>query len=159
MTCFYKAVETPGEAFKLVSHKSLAVMLWENVDQKRVRLRDLLEAVDHPILERAEDQLSHFLAGTRRSCHIEPRPRRLRIPEERLGSTANASLRPDTLIREDRKSRWRSKGNPRRRCCKRQEQHTRGSVPHGLRRCLVGMCSKFLETACDPLSARTSVYA
>lgn len=121
MTCFYKAVETPGEALKLVSHKSLAVILWENVDLRRVRLGELLEAVDHPILERAEDQLSYFLAGTRRSFHIEPRPRRHRIPEERVGSTANASLRPDTLIREDRKCRSRSKGGPRRRRGKRPE--------------------------------------
>lgn len=120
MTFFYKAVETLGDPLKLVSHKNLAVVL-ENVDLKRVRLGELLEAVDHPILERAEDQLSHFSAGTRKSFHIEPRPRRLRIPEGHLEGTANASLRQGTLIREDRKCRWRSKGGPRRRCGKRQE--------------------------------------
>lgn len=119
MTYFYKAVEPPGEARKLVvSHKGLAAILWENDDPKRVRLGELLKAVDHPILERAEDQLSHFFARTWRSFDIEPRPRRHRIPEERLGSTANDSLRPDTLIREDRKCRWRSEGGPRRRCGK-----------------------------------------
>jgi hypothetical protein len=68
VTFFYKAVETPGDPLKLMSHKTLAVVL-ENVDLKRVRLGELLEAVDHPILERAEDQLSHFSAGgPRRRC-------------------------------------------------------------------------------------------
>src|SRR4051794_41976520 len=94
-----------------MSHKTLAVVL-ENFDLKRVRLGELLEAVDHPILERAEDQLSHFSAGTRESFHIEPRPRRLRIPEGHLESTANASLRQSTLIREDRKCRLRSNRAP-----------------------------------------------
>lgn len=122
MTCSYKAVETPGEALKLVvSHKDLAMILWENADPKRVRIGELLKAVDHPILGRAEDRLSHCFASTRRSFDIKSRPRRHRIPEERLGSTANDSLRPDTLIREDRKCRWRSERGPRRRRGKRQE--------------------------------------
>jgi methylated-DNA-[protein]-cysteine S-methyltransferase len=68
VTYFYKTVEAPVEALKLVaSHKGLAAILWENDDPKRVRLGELLEAVDHPILERAEDQLSEYFAGTRRS--------------------------------------------------------------------------------------------
>jgi methylated-DNA-[protein]-cysteine S-methyltransferase len=45
----------------------LAAILWENDDSKRVRLGELLEAVDHPTLERAEDQLSEYFAGTQRS--------------------------------------------------------------------------------------------
>ncbi|MGY4325852.1 hypothetical protein ACVWWG_000266 [Bradyrhizobium sp. LB7.2] len=158
MTFFYKAVETPGDPLKLMSHKTLAVVL-ENFDLKRVRLGELLEAVDHPILERAEDQLSHFSAGTRRSFHIEPRTRRLRIPEGHLEGTASASLRQDTLIRDDRKCRWRSKGGPRRRCGKRQEVASKSacsavqSYIAPLRQCVVSIksrCSKLLETACDP---------
>jgi methylated-DNA-[protein]-cysteine S-methyltransferase len=72
VTYFYKTVETPVEALKLVaSHKGLAAILWENDDPKRVRLGELLEAVDHPILERAEDQISEYFAGTRRSFDID----------------------------------------------------------------------------------------
>lgn len=68
MTFFYEAVETPGDPLILMSHKTLAVVL-ENFDLKRVRLSELLEAVDHPLLERAQDQLSHLSAGgPRRRC-------------------------------------------------------------------------------------------
>jgi hypothetical protein len=148
VTCFYKGVETPGEALKLVvSPKDLAVILWEN--DERVRLCELLE-VDHTILERAEEQLSYFFAGTRRSFDIEPRPRRQCIPEERLESTANDSLPPDTLIREDRKCRWRSEAGPRRRQTARSRievHHARGSVTHSAASTMRGGYQKQMQQA------------
>jgi methylated-DNA-[protein]-cysteine S-methyltransferase len=66
MSHFYKTVQTPVGALKLVaSDKGLAAVLWENDDPKRVRLGELIEGAGHPVLARAESQLKEYFAGTR----------------------------------------------------------------------------------------------
>jgi methylated-DNA-[protein]-cysteine S-methyltransferase len=72
MTYFYKIIPSPVGALKLVaSDKGLAAILWENDNPKRVRLGDLVESPDHPILLRAERQLREYFAGTRTAFDLD----------------------------------------------------------------------------------------
>lgn len=66
MTDKYKTVPSPVGALTLVaSDAGLTAILWENDRPGRVRLGDLEEAPDHPVLVEAERQLAAYFAGTR----------------------------------------------------------------------------------------------
>ena len=75
MSHFCKTVQTPVGALKLVaSDKGLAAVLWENDDPKRVRLGELVEDAGHPVLVRAESQLTEYFAGSRTEFDVPQDP-------------------------------------------------------------------------------------
>ena len=64
MTYSYKTMKSPVGELKLVAcDKGLAAVLWENDNPKRVRLSQLEENKNHPVLLEAERQLSDYFAG------------------------------------------------------------------------------------------------
>jgi methylated-DNA-[protein]-cysteine S-methyltransferase len=72
MTHFYKIFASPVGALKLVaSHEGLAAILWEQDDPKRVRLGELIENPEHPILIQAEQQLGEYFAGQRTTFTVK----------------------------------------------------------------------------------------
>jgi methylated-DNA-[protein]-cysteine S-methyltransferase len=55
----------------LVAHETaLVAVLWQNENPKRVRLAELVEQPDHPILSAAQQQLSEYFAGTRQQFDL-----------------------------------------------------------------------------------------
>jgi methylated-DNA-[protein]-cysteine S-methyltransferase len=76
MSLAYKMVETPVGKLKLVaSEKGLVAILWENDSPRRVRLNELVENGEHPILVETERQLGEYFAGKRKtfSVHLDMR--------------------------------------------------------------------------------------
>jgi methylated-DNA-[protein]-cysteine S-methyltransferase len=66
MTDKFKTMPSPVGLLTLVaSDAGLAAILWEEDRPGRVRLGDLEEATDHPILLEAERQLKGYFAGAR----------------------------------------------------------------------------------------------
>jgi methylated-DNA-[protein]-cysteine S-methyltransferase len=66
MTYFYKIIASPVGKLKVVaSENGLAAILWDHDDPKRVRLGDLSEHTNHPILRQTERQLGEYFAGRR----------------------------------------------------------------------------------------------
>lgn len=64
MSYFYKTMKSPVGALKLVaSDRGLAAILWEDDDPKRVRLGEMTEKKDHPVLVETERQLTGYFAG------------------------------------------------------------------------------------------------
>lgn len=62
---------TPVGQLKLVAHETaLVAVLWQNENPKRVRLEELLEQHDHPILCEAQQQLAEYFAGTRQQFDL-----------------------------------------------------------------------------------------
>ena len=62
----FMEMPSPVGILKLVATKNaLVAVLWENENPKRVRLAELIEQVDHPILLATQKQLSEYFAGTR----------------------------------------------------------------------------------------------
>jgi methylated-DNA-[protein]-cysteine S-methyltransferase len=60
----FKTMPSPvGELTLVASDKGLAAILWENDAPDRVRLGELVESKDHPILLEAERQLGRYFAG------------------------------------------------------------------------------------------------
>lgn len=56
---------------KLVAHETaLVAVLWQNENPKRVRLAELVEQQDHPILCSAQQQLAEYFAGTRQQFDL-----------------------------------------------------------------------------------------
>jgi methylated-DNA-[protein]-cysteine S-methyltransferase len=71
MSLSYKYVESPLGRLKLVaSDEGLAAILWENDSPDRVRLNDLVEDSNHPILLEAQRQLEEYLSGSRQEFSI-----------------------------------------------------------------------------------------
>jgi methylated-DNA-[protein]-cysteine S-methyltransferase len=67
----FKTIASPVGRLKLVaSGKGLAAILWEDDDPKRVRLGELVEDADHPVLREAERQLDEYFAGQRTEFSI-----------------------------------------------------------------------------------------
>jgi methylated-DNA-[protein]-cysteine S-methyltransferase len=59
-------LESPvGRLDLIASEAALVAVLWEREDPRRVRLEPLVDAADHPILERTARQLGEYFAGTR----------------------------------------------------------------------------------------------
>ncbi|MFN0296337.1 methylated-DNA--[protein]-cysteine S-methyltransferase [Acinetobacter albensis] len=66
MELAFMEMPSPVGILKLVATKNaLIAVLWENENPKRVRLAELIEQVDHPILLATQKQLSEYFAGTR----------------------------------------------------------------------------------------------
>ena len=71
MTLFYKYIESPVGALKLVtSQTGLTALLWQHDNPRRVRLRELEERAAHPVLLRAECELGEYFAGNRRTFTV-----------------------------------------------------------------------------------------
>ncbi|MFM0341748.1 methylated-DNA--[protein]-cysteine S-methyltransferase [Paraburkholderia fungorum] len=66
MTYAYKLMDSPVGELKLVANGNcLAAILWENDKPNRVRLPNMVEANDRPILIETECQLHEYFAGAR----------------------------------------------------------------------------------------------
>ena len=62
----YKSVSSPIGRLKLVaSDRGLVAILWEHDSPRRVRLAELVECVEHPVLVRTENELNEYFAGKR----------------------------------------------------------------------------------------------
>jgi methylated-DNA-[protein]-cysteine S-methyltransferase len=66
VTLSYKFVVSPIGKLKLVaSDEGLVAILWDNDNPRRVRLSELVQRIDHPILIGAEKELNEYFAGKR----------------------------------------------------------------------------------------------
>lgn len=66
MSLFYKWIESPIGKLKLVaSDKGLVGILWEEERPGRVRLTELTEDPNHPVLLKTEEQLHDYFTGKR----------------------------------------------------------------------------------------------
>ena len=66
MKLAFMEMPSPVGILKLVAtENALVAVLWENENPKRVRLAELIEQVNHPILLETQKQLREYFAGTR----------------------------------------------------------------------------------------------
>jgi methylated-DNA-[protein]-cysteine S-methyltransferase len=71
MTLASKIIESPVGKLKLVaSDQGLVAVLWENDRPGRVRLTEVTEDEQHPILVKTERQLGEYFAGKRKAFSI-----------------------------------------------------------------------------------------
>ena len=64
MQLVYMYMDSPVGALKLVAHDhALVAVMWDNEDHKRVRLAELIEDHQHPMLLRVKKQLEQYFAG------------------------------------------------------------------------------------------------
>ncbi|OTG65725.1 glycosyltransferase [Acinetobacter sp. ANC 4470] len=71
MQLAFMEMPSPVGILKLVAtENALVAVLWENENPKRVRLAELIEQVDHPILLATQKQLSEYFAGTRQQFDL-----------------------------------------------------------------------------------------
>jgi methylated-DNA-[protein]-cysteine S-methyltransferase len=71
MSLSCKFVDSPIGKLKLVaSDKGLAAVLWETENPRRVRLEEVVENPNHPVLREAERQLKEYFAGKRQSFSL-----------------------------------------------------------------------------------------
>ena len=71
MTYAYRMMASPvGELTLVASGTGLAAVLWENDDPKRVRLEPRVERGDHPLLDKAGQQLGEYFAGQREAFDL-----------------------------------------------------------------------------------------
>lgn len=67
MLLSYKYINSPVGQLKLVANENaLVAVLWDNENPKRVRLAELVEQTEHPILLKTEQQLVEYFEGKRR---------------------------------------------------------------------------------------------
>jgi methylated-DNA-[protein]-cysteine S-methyltransferase len=72
MELFFKTVSSPlGDLKVVASDRGLTAILWPNDNPKRVRLGDLVERPEHPVLQHAEQQLQEYFAETREVFDID----------------------------------------------------------------------------------------
>jgi methylated-DNA-[protein]-cysteine S-methyltransferase len=72
MERFFKTVSSPlGDLKVVASDHGLIAILWPNDDPRRVRVGDVVERPDHPVLRHAEQQLQEYFAGTREAFDID----------------------------------------------------------------------------------------
>ncbi|CAH2774742.1 MAG: Methylated-DNA--protein-cysteine methyltransferase (EC [uncultured Paraburkholderia sp.] len=72
MTYAYKLMESPVGELKLVAKgDKLAAILWKHDRPNRVRLGDLVEDSERPVLVETERQLKEYFAGTRQMFDLE----------------------------------------------------------------------------------------
>lgn len=68
---FTKTIESPVGPLRLVaSDAGLVAIIWHDDRPGRVRLGDLEEAPDHPVLRHAERELGEYFAGERTSFSV-----------------------------------------------------------------------------------------
>ena len=66
MQLVYMYMDSPVGALKLVAHdQALVAVMWDNEDHKRVRLAELTENLQHPMLLKVKQQLEQYFAGQR----------------------------------------------------------------------------------------------
>jgi methylated-DNA-[protein]-cysteine S-methyltransferase len=71
MSLSYKEIESPVGKLKLVaSDQGLVAVLWEHDSPRRVRLCELTENEEHPILVNTERQLGEYFAGKRKAFSV-----------------------------------------------------------------------------------------
>lgn len=71
MSLSYKFVDSPIGKLKLVaSDTGLVGILWENDNPRRVRLEELVEEPDQPILRETQKQLEEYFAGKRKEFEV-----------------------------------------------------------------------------------------
>jgi methylated-DNA-[protein]-cysteine S-methyltransferase len=63
-----------GQLTLVGSDRGLAAVLWEDDDPSRVRLGDIKEDANHPVLRRAQQQLEEYFAHKRRKFTIKLDP-------------------------------------------------------------------------------------
>ncbi len=62
MLLSYKYINSPVGQLKLVANENaLVAVLWDNENPKRVRLAELVEQAEHPVLLKTEQQLKRIL--------------------------------------------------------------------------------------------------
>lgn len=62
---FTKISSPVGELMLVASETGLVAVLWEHDDFDRVRLSEMVEAEDHPVLGAASEQLCEYFSGNR----------------------------------------------------------------------------------------------
>lgn len=68
----FKVIASPVGKLKLVaSHDKLVAILWENDRPNRVKLGDMHEAGDNPVLVETARQLNEYFAGTRTRFELD----------------------------------------------------------------------------------------
>ncbi|OTG70697.1 glycosyltransferase [Acinetobacter sp. ANC 4169] len=71
MKLAFMEMASPVGTLKLVAHETaLVAVLWENENPKRVRLAELIEQVNHPILLETQKQLTEYFAGKRQQFDL-----------------------------------------------------------------------------------------
>jgi methylated-DNA-[protein]-cysteine S-methyltransferase len=71
MSLAYKIIESPVGKLKLVaSDQGLVAILWEHDSPRRVRLSELTESEQHPVLVKTERQLGEYFAGKRKEFSV-----------------------------------------------------------------------------------------
>jgi len=71
MKLAFMEMASPVGTLKLVAHETaLVAVLWENENPKRVRLAELLEQANHPILLETQKQLTEYFAGKRQQFDL-----------------------------------------------------------------------------------------
>ncbi|MCH7387648.1 methylated-DNA--[protein]-cysteine S-methyltransferase [Acinetobacter modestus] len=71
MQLVYMYMDSPVGALKLVAHDhALVAVMWDNEDHKRVRLAELREDHQHPMLLRVKKQLEQYFAGQRQQFDL-----------------------------------------------------------------------------------------
>lgn len=72
MKLSYMHLTSPVGQLKLVANAhALVAVLWENENPKRVRLAELLEEAQHPVLLETARQLNEYFAGQRRQFDLQ----------------------------------------------------------------------------------------
>jgi len=67
---FMKMASPVGALTLVANDHALVAVLWENENPKRVRLAELVEQIDHPILLATQQQLNEYFAGTRQQFDL-----------------------------------------------------------------------------------------
>ncbi|WP_336937607.1 methylated-DNA--[protein]-cysteine S-methyltransferase [Acinetobacter modestus] len=71
MQLVYMYMDSPVGALKLVAHDhALVAVMWDNEDHKRVRLAELIEDRQHPMLYKVKQQLEQYFAGQRQQFDL-----------------------------------------------------------------------------------------
>ena len=71
MQLVYMYMDSPVGALKLVAHDhALVAVMWDNEDHKRVRLAELIEDHQHPMLQRVKKQLEEYFVGQRQQFDL-----------------------------------------------------------------------------------------
>lgn len=71
MQLVYMYMDSPVGALKLVAHdQALVAVMWDNENHKRVRLAELVEDRQHPMLHKVKQQLQEYFAGQRQQFDL-----------------------------------------------------------------------------------------
>lgn len=71
MQLVYMYMDSPVGALKLVAHdQALVAVMWDNENHKRVRLAELVEDRQHPMLRKVKQQLQEYFAGQRQQFDL-----------------------------------------------------------------------------------------